>query len=106
MGLFAAWTLASEVTELEKRISELEASRGAMREALSQTLASQVADMQSRIDRHSLGWAELHDKTLHYMKRIEQRQRDSKVQTEDLPKPATDQITERVRARRLKGREA
>ena len=105
MRLFDPWKQASEVAALRELVREQAERLLATEAKLVHEIATQVVTLESRIARETLSWGELYDKTYHLQKRIEQRQRTETVPTEDTPK-AVDQITERVLARRRRGRPA
>ena len=92
--------LASQVAALQRTVEGRDSKLESDLAALRLELASQGADMASRIERAGLGWAELYDKTLHYLKRIEQRDRTVDTPPQEVA-PVVDQITARVNARRM-----
>ncbi len=95
--------LTSEVAELKKELRWLRDEGAKGQASLRQRITEQGADFVARIDRAGLGWAELYDKTLHYLKRIEQRDRVVEVPPVEVA-PVLDEITARVNARRMKKR--
>lgn len=105
MDLFAPWRLSSDLAALHKEITHVRRALDEVQADMVRSIAHHVVELEARIARETLSWGELYDKTYHLQKRIEQRQRTVEPPT-DIPGARADQITERVLARRRKGREA
>lgn len=94
-----------QVETLREELERLRSDLGQLKMDFDSKLTDAADETRARIERAGLGWAELYDKTYHYLKRIEQRDRV----VEDPPvevAPVIDEITARVNARRTRKREA
>jgi len=106
MRLFEPWKRSKQLAALEKDVGLVWGRVDAVRSELIHELSKRVVELEARIARETLSWTELYDKTYHLQKRIEQRRRVPDEPTEETPKIVVDEITERVRQRRNKGRTA
>jgi len=100
MGLLDPWKAYSEAAALRADVEALRLTLKAIQEEGARALAREVAELDARIGRESLAWAELYDKTHHYLKRIEQRHRADEPIPENGPTEPVDVITARIMARR------
>ncbi len=94
-----------EVAALRKELEVLRGEFAQLELDLASKLLAAADDSRARIERAGLGWAELYDKTYHYLKRVEQRDRVVEAPPVEVA-PVIDEITARVNARRTRKREA